>query len=206
MGVFDFLKPKKSSIKNEEIIEIKNNLTKPKLTSFLNMSFGSSEEVVHEEMTQKGAKLFGERTESTIAYNNISFGGFDVDFIIFYFFEGKFCKSSVYFNVITSEFQLLDKYFSIKTNIDSKYYLSDKHYETYNYPFYKDDGQLILGLQIKEIDIKTFWNFPNSNSNYDDDYISISLDERLNLILTYENTFLNTQYVDFYTSKRMDDF
>ena len=206
MGIFDFLKPKTSEVNNNKILEVVNKANEIELTSFLNIPFGSSKVFTNEEMTKKGAELFGEQTESTIAFNNITFGGFEVDFIIFYLYEDKFCKASVYFNVISSEFQLLDKYYSIKTNIDNKYYLSDKHYETYNYPFHKGDGQLTLGLQIKEIDIKTFWNFPSSNSNHEDDYISISLDERLNLILTYENTFLNTQYVDYYTSKRMDDF
>lgn len=197
MNVLDIFKPKVTRKKE------KNRIT---LDRFLTIKFGSSKHYVKKKMHEKGAVILREAEDGyTLVFNCYNFGGENTEFIIFYFIHNKLSKASVHFYFSHLENELLFLYQRIKESINFKYYTSTKIFDTDQASYPLNDGKMFKAIKNKRSRFNTFWTFKNHRTNAED-YIQLTIDESPAVILTYENTQLQVEYVKERTLNNFQDF
>jgi len=160
-----------------------------KLESFLEIPFGASIEEAKQIIKMRSGSEFDEENSNleTLFFNGIRFGGRETIFTMLSFYEDKFSKASVYIKA-NLEAYTVSLYEEIKDEINSKYFVSTEDYETYKSPYEKNDGYTETAISIGKANFSCYWNFQNSNAM--DDYVSVSINENMNIIISYENGFL----------------
>jgi hypothetical protein len=166
-----------------------------KLNGFLSIDFGVSQEMVKEKFLRKtDGILDAENSDSeTLFFNGANFAGRETELIFFLFFEDKFCKASVIIRP-KLESKIVDVYEQIKDEINKKYYVSEAEYETYHYPFEKGDEMTETAISLGKAEFSCFWNF--KNSDFLDNYISLTINENMYISIDYEDGELIKKLVD----------
>ena len=163
-----------------------NNL---KLDAFLNIPFETSSREVKNLLNSRHGCVFDEENSErdNLLFNGIKFAGRETLLISLLFFDDKFCKASVFIKP-NLEVQTVSLYQEIKTEINNKYFVSKEDYESYTYPYEKNDGYTESAISIGKASFSCFWKF--SNRRLIDNYISIEINEYMNIIISYEDGFL----------------
>lgn len=158
------------------------------LDGFLGIPFGSSIKEVTVKIEERQGVLDIENSDNdSLIFNNVTFAGYKTELLLILFHEEEFAKALIYIKP-KLESQVIGTYKSICDGLSDKYYITDKDFETYDYPYEENDGHTETGISLGKIDFSSFWNF--SNSGNEDDYISVIITEDLEILITYENGYL----------------
>lgn len=176
-----------------------------KLDGFLGIEFGSSLEIVKEKFANKtGIILESVDDENDALFcNGAKFAGRETEMMLFLFFDDQFCKGVVTIKPIL-ESKVVDLYKQIRDEINVKYYISESDYEIYYDPYEKDDGYTESAISLGKAEFSCYWNFENSGML--DNYISIQVNENLQIKIGYENGELMDQFVKRSQEKNSLDY
>ena len=117
-----------------------------KLNGFLGIPFGSTQELVIEKLIEKNGTLDEENSNKDVLFvNGITFGGRQTEVLLLTFFESQFCKAVVLIKP-KLESKVVETFKQIKNEINEKYYVSDKDFETYHPPYEQNDGYTELAI------------------------------------------------------------
>ncbi|GAB3430470.1 hypothetical protein [Niabella aquatica] len=176
-----------------------------RINSFLNIPFGESKEAVITKITERGGRLDNENgLEDALLFNNLKFAGRDCEFMIFNFVNDKFCRAFVYLKA-NLDSKTIGLYSQIKGELNEKYYMSREDYETYEYPYAKNDGHAETAIILGKANFSCFWKFKNDTSN-DDDYISLRINEQFSIIVVYESGRLMTEFENLKKQNNYSDY
>lgn len=165
-----------------------------KLEGFLGITFGSSQEDSKKILKTRNGIIDSQNSnENSLLYDGIKFAGHITELVILSFYEDKLAKASVYIKP-ELESRIVNIYIGICDDLNKKYYVSTKNFETYDYPYEKNDGHTETAISLGNADFSCFWNFINIGK--EDDYISVSISERMEIIISYENGELNNLLVN----------
>lgn len=95
-------------------------------------------------------------------------------------------------------------YKQICTELNKKYYKTEKTYETYDYPYEKNDGHTETAISLGKAEFSSFWNFNNLNKK--DDYISVEINQYLEVVINYEHGELTNAMVNLNKEKDLLDY
>lgn len=173
------------------LLFITNSIYSQTLDSFMGIKFGTSRDSVKKIMLSKqGCTLNKESSgDDFMAFQNVKFAGREALFISFKFVDNKFHTSSVLFTS-TLESKAIELYNDIKDELNEKYYKTESDFETYKYPYEKDDGHVETAIKIGKATFSSFWGFKNSNDENITNYISLIISETLSIILSYQDSIL----------------
>ncbi len=175
-----------------------------KLDSFLGIPFGSNQRLVNEKLLERNGTYNEINSDDiTMTYEGIIFGGRQTEFIMFTFFDNQFCKASVYIKPYL-ESKVVEIFNQIKSEINSKYFITKKDYETYDFPYEKNDGHTETAISLGKAEFISFWNFGNGRDT--DDYIVLKIDENLNIVISYEDGVLLDKLVKKTQQKNIEDY
>ncbi|RYJ44495.1 hypothetical protein [Flavobacterium beibuense] len=175
-----------------------------KLDGFLNILFGSTQETIKEKIKDRDGIIDTENSnEEHLLYNNVKFAGYNTELIIFLFYENQFAKASIYIKP-SLESRVIETYRSICNDLNNKYYTTDKDFETYDYPYEQNDGHTETAITIGKAEFSCFWNF--NAGDKEDNYISVIINEFLEIQITYENGYLNNLLVNKNKEKDSQDY
>lgn len=165
-----------------------------RLDDFLDVPFGSAAEDVKQRISLRYDSVFDEANSNTdtLFFNGISFGGRPTRFILLLFHENKFCKACVYFRA-DNENRVLPTYLEIKDELNKKYFKSEQDYQNFKSPYDKDDGFTITAIAKDKADFSCYWNF--KSNGIEEDYISLKINDDLDIVLAYENGDLMEQLI-----------
>lgn len=160
-----------------------NNL---RLNGFLGIEFGCSQQIAKEKLASKTESILDSENsdQDTLLYNGVKFAGRETELVLLLFFEGKFCKGVVFIKP-KLESMIVETYRQIRDEINGKYYLSESDYETYISPYEENDGYTELAISLGKANFSCFWNFENPEGL--DNYISLEINENLQIKIGYEN-------------------
>ena len=160
-----------------------------KLDAFLNIPFGTPSEEVKNLLTARAGCVFDQENSNldNLLFHGIKFAGRETLLISLLLFDGKFCKALVFIQP-NLEAQTVSLYQEIKAEINDKYFVSKQDYETYTYPYEKNDGYTESAISTGKASFSCYWNFPNRSLV--DNYIAIEINEHMNIIVSYEDGFL----------------
>jgi hypothetical protein len=170
-------------------------MSNSKLDDFLDVPFGSSAETVKQRISLRYDSIFDEANSNadTLFFNGISFGGRPTRFILLLFHENKFCKACVYFKS-ENESLVIPTYQAIKEEINKKYFKTKQDYENFKSPYEKEDGFTITAIAKDKADFSCYWNF--LSDGIEEDYISLKINDDLDIVLAYENGDLMDQLIN----------
>jgi hypothetical protein len=175
------------------------------LESFLGIPFGTPGDDAKRILEQKPNCSFDDVNSDNdiLFFNGIKFAGRETTFIVLYLFENKFSKASVFIKP-KLEAQTIALYQEIKSEINSKYFISKKDYENYSSPYEKDDGHTETAISLGKASFSCFWSFKNDTQ--EDDYISLCINENMSITISYENGYLTGQRVKRDKENNMLDY
>lgn len=169
------------------------NMKNQKLNGFLGIPFGSNKELVIEKLIEKNGTLDEENSNKDALFvNGITFGGRQTEVLLLTFFENQFCKAVVIIKP-KLESKVVETYKQIKNEITGKYYVSDKDIEAYHLPFMQNDGYTESAISLGKAIFSCYWTF--GDSEILEDYISVSINEDLEIAIAYENGPLMALFV-----------
>ena len=145
--------------------------------------------------------------EALLVFTGISFAGRNTLFISFDFINRKFHTGSVYFDA-GLESKVIDYYTEIKNELNEKYYKSILDFELYKEPYKKGDGYTESAIKLGKATFSTYWTFKNAKQKSDEENNSIALviNERLRVVLSYQDGVLITEAIEKVKSKNLKDY
>lgn len=172
-----------------------------KLNGFLGVNFGSTKENVKARLLSRPECILDEDNsdDNALFFNGIKFAGRETLFIMFMFYENGFANATVLIKP-KLEAHTISLYSEIKGEINEKYFVSQEDYEIYESPYEKDDGYVETAISVGKATFSCYWTFKDEDNI--EDYISLRINEDLNIVLTYENSYLMEQLVK--KNKAMD--
>lgn len=177
-----------------------------KLTSFLGIDFGSSKEISTEKLLSREGVIFDEENSSddVLFFDGLKFGGRQTAYVFLLFVNNKFAKSSV---VIIPKLEAfaIDLYQEIKTEINSKYYVTKDDFAIFEEPYYENDGYTETGIAVGKIKFSSYWKFTDQNAGKDD-FIAIRITEDLQIVINYEDGDLSDEMVNKISKENSEDY
>lgn len=155
-----------------------------KLESFLGIPFGSNKDLVIQRLAERNGIL--DETignNDTLFFSGISFAGRNTESILTTFYDNQLCKASVYIKP-NLESKTIEIYTQIKNELNEKYYTSKSDFEVYDSPYEKNDGYTESAISQGKAEFSCFWSFGDGSET--DDYISVKIDENLEIVIAYE--------------------
>lgn len=156
------------------------------IQEFYGIKFGTSKEASKAIMKSKGWVVDSEKAGSVV-YKENTYLKREANIII------KFVKNEFYEGVVLFypqiESQILDLYNSIVDDVSLKYGEGDS-YESYSYPYEKNDGHLETALSLGKAKFSTYWYKKDGNNLTKKEYnvISTVISENLGVILTFQDS------------------
>ncbi|MCK9641113.1 MAG: hypothetical protein M0R39_14510 [Prolixibacteraceae bacterium] len=92
----------------------------------------------------------------------------------------------------------------IKDEINRKYYVSDKDFEDYHFPFKQNDGYTESAISLGKAIFSCYWTFGDSEVLAD--YISVKINEYFDVAIAYENGPLMALFVQNQEEKDSLDY
>jgi hypothetical protein len=179
-------------------------MSEQKLEGFLGIKFGASTESVKDFMLAKpNCNLDLENSDNNqLFFEGAKFAGRDPLFILFKFVDNKFHTACVLIKP-KLESQTIDLYNEIKDEINEKYYKTSEDYETYKYPYEKNDGHTETAIELGKASFSSYWKF---NASSKDNYIALSITEGLHIKISYQDGMLVQIAVERENAKNNDDY
>lgn len=139
------------------------------ITGFMGIEFKSGLQEVKSKMEKEKFLESTDVGDGVILYKNVDFLGRKAD-IFFSFYEDKFYRGMAVFYP-KNESEYISLYNEIKGYV-SKKYGQGKSYESYKYPYEKNDGHTETAIQLGKASFSTYWggylskieNVSNANS------------------------------------------
>ena len=177
-----------------------------KLTGFLGIEFGSNKEFAKEKILSREGAIFDEEnsSEDILFFDGVKFGGRKTSYLFLMFIDNKFAKSSVVINPKLDAFAI-DLYKEIKSEINSKYYITEDDFEIYEEPYYENDGYTETGIQAGKIKFSSYWEFADQN-NGQDDFIALRITEDMEIIISYEDGDLADEMANKRNKENSEDY
>jgi len=178
------------------------------LEKFYGFRFGTTVDSVKKGMLSKpGCKIDPESSKDLLIFSGVNFAGRDVLIICFAFVNNKLHTGSVYISP-RLESGILDLYNQIRTELNEKYYFSTEFYESYKYPYEKEDGHTITAIKLGKAKFSTYWKFknPKSESEEDQNLISLRITENLSVKIIYQDGVLINEAVDQQKKENYKDY
>ena len=181
-------------------------MNEQRLTNFLGIDFGTNKEIAKEKMLLREGVVFDNENSSDEAlfFDGVKFGGRITSYVFLLFFNDKFTKSTVVIKPKLDAYTI-NTYKEIKEEINSKYYISNSDFETYNEPYYEGDGYTESGIQNGNVEFSCYWSFTDQN-NGEDDYIVIRINEDMEITITYEDGDLSDELANKTKEKNNEDY
>ncbi len=179
-------------------------MNEQQLEGFLGIKFGTSSEDVKDFMfTKPNCTIDLENSDNNqLFFEGAKFAGREPLFILFKFVDNKFHTACVLIKP-KLESQTIDLYNEIKNEVNEKYYKTEEDYETYKYPYEKNDGHTETAIELGKATFSAFWKF---NSSSDENYIALSITEGLHIKINYQDGSLVQIAVDREKAKNIDDY
>jgi len=160
-------------------------MTNQPLEGVFGIPFGANIEFAKFKMAERDGILDESLSKpESLIFNNVVFAGMKTNMVILSFYNNQFTKASIYITPVV-ESETVALYQKIGGDLNSKYYVTDKDYETYDYPYEANDGHTTTAISAGLASFSRFWNFESRGK--EDDYISLSIDLYLDVVLVYEN-------------------
>lgn len=177
-----------------------------KLNSFLGIDFGSSKEFSKNKLLKRnGCNLDEENsTDTALFFDGMKFAGRNTITVMLLFVDDKFTKSVVYIKP-NLDAHILRIYREIKSELNSKYFVTKDDFENYEEPYEENDGHLETGISIGKISISSFWSFPDANGGLED-FIALSISEELEIVINYEDGDLAEQMASKINEENSQDY
>lgn len=158
-----------------------------RLNSFLGVEFGSSKEHIKEKLLNREGADFDNvnSTDDVLFFTGISFAGRQTTLIMLLLVNDKFCKSSVFIKP-KLDAHIVAIYNEIKSELNSKYFITDLDYEIYDEPYERNDGYTESGISIAKINFSCYWKFIDEQGGKED-FISLRISEDLEIVINYED-------------------
>jgi len=155
------------------------------IREFYGIKFGFTKELSKSIMKSKGWIIDSEKTGSII-YKENNFLKRSAN-IILKFVNNEFYEGIAIFSPKLDS-GILDLYNSINEDVSLKYGKGES-YESYSYPYEKNDGHLETALSLGKANFNTYWSKKSENKLSKKDYniISTEITENLLVILTYQD-------------------
>lgn len=169
-----------------------------KLTGFWGIKFGSSYNEVKSLMNQKQGCVYNpESSSKSLIYSDGKFAGEKIDFLSLSFHNGKFYKAICILNPF-SESTLFTTYESIKQDLSNKYFDPNNEIEEYIYPYKKGDGNELTAIKTDKAAFGSIWNFNNES-------ITMLIDNKLRIALFYDNDNVKRVVEELYKKEVVND-
>ena len=154
------------------------------LDGFLKSKWGSSRTEVKENNADKGYLYYdGEGSgENVLIVLEADFAGESDCLIIWKFTSDKLFEGTVLISP-DLEARAMEQYEEMSSKISGKYGTGET-YESYDYPYEKDDGHWETAFRLGKGNLDTYWNFDDGN------IISMTLTENLSIKVTYQSSDL----------------
>lgn len=162
------------------------------LDAFLGFKFGTSMEHVKEIMLAKPECVvdFENTDNENIIFNGLKFAGRETVFIIFKFFDNKFHTAYVFIKPKLESY-VINLYTEIKDEINHKYYITEEDYETYKFPYEKNDNYTETAISLGKASFSSFWKFKNRDTFENIyNYITLDVTENLDIRICYQDGIL----------------
>jgi len=180
------------------------NMKNQKLNGFLGIPFGSNQELVIEKLIEKHGKLDeGNSNKDVLFFDGITFGGRQTEFLLVTFYDDQFTKACVYIKP-AFESEVVETYIQIKNEINGKYYVSHRDFETYHPPYKQNDGFTESAISLGKARFGCFWNF--GDSGISEDYITVQIEKNLEILISYEDGPLMDLFVQSKEEKDSLDY
>lgn len=171
--------------------------TKP-IEGFLGIKFGASREVVIAALKAKGGIINKAIiTPEQVVFSNIKLGHRMADALGVRFFEGK-AYGAVFIFKADADPRTIEYYDSLVSDLNEVYGPGEST-KVFRTPYSDGDGYEITAIQTDNADYATKWN---SNNNG----ISASISDKLQIILTYIDGPIFQQYHDQEKQKEKSDY
>lgn len=177
------------------------------LEGFLGIKFGSSREEVKKSMLlRQDCKLdIQNSNENVLFFDNVNFGGRKTEYIIFKFVNNQFHTGAV---VLKPELEskCIELYTKIKDELNEKYFVTDKDYENYKYPYEKGDGHAETAIAVGKAEFVSYWFFNQDTDGEIQNAISIQIKEDFNIVITYQDGKLITEAIKKQKESNFKDY
>lgn len=168
------------------------------LTGFWGIKFGSSYDEVKSLMNQKqGCVYSAESSTKSLIYSGGKFAGEKIDFLSLSFHNGRFYKAICILNPF-SELNIFTTYEAIKQDMSNKYFDPNNEIEEYIYPYKKGDGHEFTAIRTDKAAFGSIWNFDNES-------ITMLIDNQLRIALFYDNEKVKRVVDELYKKKAVTD-
>jgi hypothetical protein len=178
------------------------------LDAFLGLKFGASIEHVKEIMIAKPDCVldFENSDNENIIFNGLKFAGRETLLIMFKFINNKFHTAYVFIKPKLESY-VIDLYTGIKNEINDKYYITEEDYETYKFPYEKNDGYAETAISLGKASFTSFWKFKNRDTSENIyNYITLDITENLDIRVCYQDGFLAELYINKQKEKNQADY
>lgn len=197
--------PPAAMAQSEAQSEAKQDEKQPvkKLTGYKDLQWGDSMDVVKQKMaSMKGFTHDTKRTTpDSLTYEGGEISGYTVDFVILLFSKSGFCKAVFVLSGV-SESRITSEYKNLKELLTGKYGKPKDDYKLFRSPYKEGDGYETQAIRLGKATFAAFWTFPGKK---EEDYISLRISERLDLVLGYENGDLMTEFQEAAKRKKSED-
>jgi len=176
--------------------------------AFLGLKFGASVEHVKETILAKpGCVLDIENSDNeNIIFNGLKFAGRETLLIMFRFIDNKFHTAHVFIKP-KLESHIIDLYNEIKDEINDKYYITEEDYETYKFPYEKNDNYTETAISLGKASFSSFWKFKNRDTSENIyNYITLDITENLDIRVCYQDGILAELYMTKQKEKNQADY
>lgn len=179
------------------------------LTGFYGFRFGCSVDSIKKVMLAKPGCLLDQKysNENLLIFGGTSFAGREVVLMKFSFINGKFHTGSVYFDP-KMESKTISFYKEIRDELNEKYFKSKQDFEIYKTPYEKGDGYTESAIKLGKATFATYWSFKNPKQKSDEgnNIISLEINERLRVVLAYQDGVLFSESAEKDKSKNFKDY
>jgi hypothetical protein len=147
------------------------------MNGFLGIPFGVSPASVKKALSARAGAKFDQKnsTKDVLIYDDVTVGGRKTSFVKFQFYKDQFYAAIAYYRP-TLEARTIELYDQIKSDINSKYYVSDKDIKSFDYPYEDGDGHEITALRVGKATIVSGWVFPQKDGKENSIYLRITDD------------------------------
>lgn len=175
------------------------------LNHFFGIKFGLSQDSAFNIMKQKGYETYmTTRNEQSIIFNNCSFAGKKVIGIALLFVDNQFYAGRVIFKP-DLDINILKLYYSIQSDINTKYYETTKCAENYMWPYKTRDNNFLTAIRSGKANILSIWEFYKENKTGHTG-ITLKVTPSLTVELVYQDDNLLDLAIEKRKQENMQDY
>jgi hypothetical protein len=175
---------KLSDKSKDKVKKVKEKDSTPNVDSFLGIKFGSSVSTVKQALSKRPGAKFDLKgsTKDALVYDGITVAGKNTSYVTFFIYKGQLDGGVAFFST-SLEAKIIDLYEEIKSDLNSKYYITKDDCKSFKYPYKDGDGQETTAIKLGKAEYISRWIFPQEDGTKNT--ISLGIDEDLTIHLIY---------------------